>query len=75
MLSGTVSDMPRPDLLPVADRLLGGRLAEFLEHYRQAGVSWNAIATLLEGHTGLRLSAETLRRWGQRLGIKEKVAA
>lgn len=58
----------------MADRLLDGQLAERLTEYREAGVSFPAIARLLEKH-GINVSDETIRAWAKRLGVTDgKVA-
>lgn len=39
------------DLLPTADALLDGHLREFIAWNREAMISWNALARLLEKQT------------------------
>lgn len=55
--------------LTLADRLLGGRLAEILGDWRAEGLSNEAMARRLEREHGISLSDETLRRWTRQLGI------
>lgn len=54
----------------MADRLLDGRLEEQLRQYRQAGVSFPAIARLM-ARDGVAVSHYTLRKWARELGIED----
>lgn len=53
----------------LADAAVGGDLYERLRKWRDAGVSYQAISNLLRDEIGTEISQETLRRWGQRLGL------
>lgn len=38
-------------------------LAEYVEYYRAAGVSWSAISRLIEKTTGQEVHERSLRNW------------
>lgn len=46
----------------VNDRLCG-ELDARLRHWHEAGVSYRAMARLVERETGVRVSRETIRQW------------
>lgn len=53
----------------MANRLAGGNLPELLTQYRAAGLSWDDISRQLYGEKGIEVTAETLRKWSEQLGI------
>lgn len=66
--------MPAPTstLYRIADDRLGGKLAERLTELRADDRSWRWIARKLAPEFGFAVNAETLRQWGEALGIPER---
>lgn len=50
------------------DRIMDGKLAEFLADQRAAGESWDSISDTLRDEHDLRVTSTTLRRWWAELG-------
>lgn len=59
--------MLRSRTYQMANELADGKLAEKLSYYRDAGVSWDAIANLLRAEHNIWVAGETLRRWSKEL--------
>lgn len=53
----------------MANRLADGKLPDLLAERRTAGQSWDDISRQLYGELGIEVSAETLRKWADLLGI------
>lgn len=51
----------------LVDERLGDSLHDRLRYWRAAGVSYNAIARMLEAETRVRLTGQTVRDWILRL--------
>jgi len=49
----------------------GGSLTDYLERNRAAGRSWRWLEADINAATSLAVSRETLRQWGDALGIPE----
>ena len=47
----------------LADRLLDGELADFIQTRRASGVVWYEIAFEFSTRTGVMVPSETIRRW------------
>jgi hypothetical protein len=45
------------------DRIMDGKLADFLREQRDAGESWDSIVITLREQHDLRVTSTTLRRW------------
>jgi hypothetical protein len=56
----------------MANRLAGGTLPERLAELRATGQSWEDISRDLFTGYGIEVSSETLRKWGDLLGIPAK---
>lgn len=54
--------VPSQPLYPLADRILGGDLADRLRAFRSEGLSFEAIARELSLQ-GIEVSGETVRKW------------
>lgn len=63
---------PTSTLWRIADGKLDGKLAERLTELRSEDRSWRWIARRLESQVGFLLNHETLRSWGETLGIPER---
>jgi hypothetical protein len=64
-----------PTSYRLVDVLLGGDLETRLRKWRAAGVSYRAIANLLEEETGERYTYDTIRRWCDDLDIDGDVSS
>lgn len=53
----------------MANRLADGKLPELLAQLRAEGLSWDDIGRKLHGELGIEVTAETLRKWSELLGI------
>lgn len=62
--------MGRPDLFPLVNKILEGRLAEHLRAWRSDGLSLQAIVLRLH-EQGVTVSTETVRRWCRRVETEE----
>jgi hypothetical protein len=51
----------------LVDERLAEPLPEQLLYWRRAGVSYNAIARMLQTETGVRLTRQTIRDWVVRI--------
>lgn len=54
--------MAQSRIFPLADRVLGGQLAQRLRDQRMTGASYDAIARQLSSE-GIEVSGETVRSW------------
>lgn len=61
----------RQPLLPLIDRLLDGKLADYLTEHRTAGLSFDAIGRRLANEHDVNVTGETVRRWCVELGVEE----
>lgn len=57
-----VASVPSQPLYPLADRILGGDLADRLKAFRANGLSFESIARELSSE-GIEVSGETVRKW------------
>lgn len=55
--------MPPSSTFPLADRIMGGTLAEYLRDARDRGDSFEAITFALRNDHDLTVSTATIRRW------------
>lgn len=63
---------PTSTLWRVADDRLDGKLAERIAELRADDRSWRWIADRLATEIGFRPTHETLRQWGETLGVPER---
>lgn len=61
----------RQPLLPLIDRLLDGKLADYLSDRRAEGLSFDAIGRRLANEHDVSVTGETVRRWCVELGIED----
>lgn len=66
--------MAQSRIFPLADRVLGGQLAQRLRDQRSAGASFDAIARQLSSD-GIEVSGETVRTWCADLEIETERAS
>lgn len=66
-----MGDRMATPIFPLVDRILKGRLLEFLRAQRQAGLSYQQIATLLHVDHDVSVTTETVRKWCLSNGITE----
>jgi lipase chaperone LimK len=59
----------RKPLFRMADRLLGGHLADRLAEGRRQGHSWDQLSRELYAEASIEVSPNTLARWASELGI------
>jgi hypothetical protein len=59
----------------MANRLMGGTLAERLEALRADDLSFETVARVLYTEGGVEATAETIRSWTRQLGIEPPVEA
>lgn len=59
----------------MADRMSDGRLERLLREHRQAGMSWEAIASRLFADHGIEVTPQTLRMWGREIDTDQPEAA
>lgn len=65
---------PRTSLWRMSDEATGGRLADRIAELREDGLSWRQMAQRLYAEHGLVVTDETLRKWGQKLGLDSSEA-
>jgi len=58
----------------MADRMAEGNLAARITALRAAGDSWETIARVLYDESGIEVTGQTLRAWGQMLGLRDERA-
>lgn len=68
-----MANPPRSTLYRLADGKLDGKLAERLAEMRADDRSWRWIADKLAPELEFRPTHETLRQWGEALGIPDRV--
>lgn len=66
--------MAQSRIFPLADRVLGGQLAQRLRDQRAAGSSFDFIARGLSAE-GIEVSGETVRTWCVELEIESERAS
>lgn len=65
---------PNSTLFRIANEKLAGGLAERIAELRADDRSWRWIARQLKDEVGFEVTAETLRQWGEALGVSERSA-
>ena len=60
---------PKGGTYRMANRLADGNLPRLLAEHRAEGTSWDDITRQLHTTYGIEVTAETLRRWAEQLGI------
>jgi hypothetical protein len=55
----------RPSTFPLVDRILDGRLAEYIATARENGDSFERIARNLHADHGIDVTGETIRKWSE----------
>lgn len=61
-------------ILPLVDRILGGRTSQILQRYRDEGLSNEAIARRLVLDHDIDVTAETVRKWCAELDVTAKAS-
>lgn len=60
---------PQSSSYRMADRLVGGHLAERIQEMREGGLTFEQIARDLHGEAGIEVTSSTVRAWARTLGI------
>ncbi len=61
--------MARINSLLLAERLIPGGAAPYIENLRAQGFGWDAVARRVELDHGITVTSETVRGWARQLGI------
>lgn len=61
--------MARINGLLLAERLIPGGVADYLQALRDQGLAWDAVARRLENEHDITVTSETVRTWARQLDI------